>query len=101
MGAALISEKNNHIKIDILSSVINPQTKEKLVQPILLISSLVCAIFTFYSTRFWLDEWTYASSNEYFTVIMALIIPIGFFILAFHFLLLSHTGFESDKSSSL
>ena len=98
MGAALISEQNNHIKIDILSCFLNEQQKEKLARPLLLISAIVSAVFAYHSFLFWIDEWNYAPANEQWPALMALIIPLGFTILSLHFLLIIVTGFEHEKT---
>jgi len=56
MGAALVSEQSNHIKIDILSAFLNSRQKEKLVRPLLILSSIICGFLAWYSTSFWIDE---------------------------------------------
>jgi len=99
-GAALVCEQNNHIKIDILSAFLNTRQKEILLRPLLIISSLVCAIFAWHATGFWLDELKYAPAHELWIAYMALILPIGFSILSLHFLLLVITGFSSPAVSS-
>lgn len=96
MGAALVSEQNRHIKIDILVPFLSLEQQEKLIRPLLLLCSVICAIFAWYSIGFWLDEWQYAPSNERWSVYLALILPIGFFILSLHLLLLTITGFEHE-----
>ncbi len=98
MGAALVSEQSNHIKIDILSAFLNNRQKEKLVRPLLILSSTLCALFAWYASLFWMDEWNYASDYEMWSVYLALILPIGFIILSLHFLLLTITGFEHNKT---
>lgn len=91
MGAALVSEGNQHIKIDCVTAVINESKKQKLKTPLLVISSAVCAIFFYYAVQFWLDEKTYAPDNEQLSLYLALILPFGFLTLSLHFLLLSLT----------
>jgi len=100
-GAALVTEQNNHIKIDILSAFLSSRQKEILVRPLLIISSIVCGIFSWYASRFWLDELNYAPAYELWIVYMALILPIGFFVLSLHFLLLAITDFEHESTDSL
>ena len=97
MGAALVSEQNRHIKIDLLTHVLSLDQQEKLIRPLLLFCALISGIFAWYSAGFWLDEWQYAPSNERWSVYLALILPIGFFILALHLLLLTITGFEHER----
>lgn len=89
MGAALISEGNRHIKIDCVTSVIHDSFKSRLKSPLLFISSAISFSFFWYSLQFWLDENQYASANESLALYMALILPVGFFILGLHFLLLA------------
>jgi len=99
MGAALVSEGNQHIKIDCVTAVINDTKKQKLKMPLLLISSIVCGIFFWYALLFWLDEKSYAQDNEQLALYLALILPFGFFILSLHFLLLSITQSSSEQTS--
>jgi len=89
MGAALISEGNRHIKIDCVTSVIRDSLKSRIKAPMLFISSVISFIFFWYALQFWLDENQYASTNELLALYMALILPLGFFILGLHFLLLA------------
>mgnify|MGYP000388964316 CR=1 FL=1 len=96
MGAALVSEQNNHIKIDLLPNLLSPQNKKKLALPILILSVCVCLIFFWYASAFWLDEFNYAPKNERIAVYLALALPSGFLILGLHFFLLSITGFNND-----
>ena len=91
MGAALASESSQHIKIDCINSLLKPAVKETLKIPLLFISAVICGGFFWYAVRFWLDERLYAPSNEILALYLALIIPIGFFILTLHFLLLTLT----------
>lgn len=93
MGAALVSEQNKHIKIDILTPLMSTGQQEKLTRPLLLISSIISGIFAWYSIVFWLDEWQYAPVYDRWSVYLALILPVGFFILSLHLLLLTITGF--------
>lgn len=95
MGAALISEKNNHIKIDILSAYLTDKMKKNIEKPLLLITAMICFLFSWFSAKFWLDEYTNSQANELFAVYLALILPLGFIILGLHFSLLTITGFSS------
>jgi len=96
MGAALVSEQNRHIKIDILTAFLSTEQQEKLIRPLLLLCAVISTVFAWYSVSFWLDEWQYAPANERWSVYLALILPIGFFILALHLFLLTITGFEHE-----
>jgi len=99
MGAALVSEGNQHIKIDCVTSVINNSKKQKLKTPLLLISAFICSIFFWYALQFWIDEKSYAQNNEQLALYLALILPFGFFTLSLHFLLLGLTQSFTEKEA--
>ena len=98
MGAALACENSQHIKMDFINSLLKPDFKTQLTFPLLFISSMICAVFFFYALQFWLDERLYAPNNEQLALYLALIIPVGFFTLCLHFLLLSLT-LKKDNSN--
>lgn len=98
MGAALVSEGNRHIKIDIINTAIRPSQRDKITKPLQLLSSLICAVFFWYALQFWLDERQYAPDSEQLALYMALILPAGFFILSLHFFLLV---FSKDNHDGL
>lgn len=100
MGAALACEGNNHIKIDALCAYLPQEKKNRLLKPLFLLSSLITSLLAWYSTVFWLDEWNYATGNQYLSVFMALILPCGFIVLGLHFLLLVFLGINSQTPSS-
>jgi len=97
MGAALASESSQHIKIDCINSLLKPSIKDALKIPLLFISAIICAAFFSYALQFWLDEKLYAPDNEKLALYLALIIPVGFFTLSLHFLLLALTLNKQDK----
>ena len=99
MGAALACENSQHIKMDCVNSVINPNLKNKLKSPLLLASTLICSTFFWFALNFWLDEYQYAPNNEHLALYLALAIPIGFFVLSLHFFLLFVT-LEQNKPST-
>lgn len=89
MGAALACEGSRHIKMDFINSLLKPTFKQALSKPLLLMCATLCATFFWYALQFWLDEQRYAPANEQLALYLSLIIPIGFFILSLHFLLIS------------
>ena len=101
MGAALVSEQNNHIKIDVLTHFLSEQRQEQLVRPLILLSGIVCAVFAWYSYGFWLEELDYAPANERLAAYLTIILPAGFSILSLHLLLLTITGFEHLEDKKL
>jgi len=96
MCAALVSEQNNHIKVDLLPNLLTSRHKKNLAVPILVLSACICLVFFWYASAFWLDEFNYAPQNERIAVYLALALPSGFLVLGLHFLLLSITGFNDD-----
>jgi len=98
MGAALACEGNRHIKMDFINSLIKPSFKQSLSKPLLLMSASLCAVFFWYALQFWLDEKQYAPANEQLALYLSLIIPIGFFVLSLHFLLISFS-LKSSKEN--
>lgn len=88
MGAALATDANQHIKIDSLNSISSEAFKIKIKKPLILICAIISGVFCWYGWIFWLDERLYAPSNEQLALYLALIIPLGFFILSLHFFLL-------------
>ena len=99
MGAGIVSENNNHIKIDILSTTHYNTRTLRIEKPFMFLASITCFIFTWYSANFWLDEFKYAQSNELLSAYFSFILPFGFIILSLHFLLLSITGFSHNQIS--
>ena len=99
-GAALITEHNKHIKIDVLAALMPADKKMNLVRPFLLIATIVCLLFAWYAGKFWLDEWEYAPVNDRVSVYLALVLPAGFMLLALHFFLLTLIGPESKSVSA-
>ncbi|MDH5570749.1 MAG: TRAP transporter small permease subunit [Gammaproteobacteria bacterium] len=96
MGAALVSETNKHIKIDILVAFLSFRQKQILFRPLLIASAIVCLLFAWLSTQFWTAEWDYSTAHERWTVLLALILPAGFITISLHFILLSITGISPD-----
>lgn len=93
-GAGLVTERGQHIRIDVLASLLSPQQRKILVRPLMGLSALLCAALAWYGGLFWLGEWQYAPNNERWAAVMAAVIPVGFAVLALHFLLVSLLGFD-------
>lgn len=100
MGAALITEDDKHIRIDILRTVIPERYTRWLTTPLLLLAAAICAVFAWHATRFWLDEWHYAAASERWQTLLALILPFGFGVLGLHFLLCALTGQSGKEKAS-
>lgn len=99
MGAILATDAGRHIKIDVATTCVPAQTMRRIAPVFYFFSAIFSAIFCWYSVLFWWDEWIYAPANEKWVVPMALILPIGFGLLALHFLLLSVLGLEDEPDN--
>jgi len=94
-GAGLVTEQGRHIKIDALASVLSLRLRKMLARPLTALAALLCAVLAWYAGLFWLDEWQYAPINERWAAALTIVIPVGFSVLALHFLLVSLLGSES------
>lgn len=92
LGAALITEDQKHIKIDFLTHFFNQHQKDMMLRPLAIFAAMVCSVFAWHATRFWLDEWHFSSSQDSWIALLALILPVGFGLIALHFVLLAVTG---------
>jgi TRAP-type C4-dicarboxylate transport system permease small subunit len=97
MGAVLATERVCHIKCDVISAFVSPQTRVRIMRPLFVLSALICAALCWYAARFWWDEWQYAGSHEKWSVPLALILPVGFALLAFHMLLTGLMGSHASE----
>ena len=86
-GAAIAADSQRHIRIDTLATWLPKIWLARLHRPLNTIAMLVCAVLTQAAARFWLDEWQYAAETDRWQALLNLIIPIGFGLLALHFLL--------------
>ena len=99
-GAGLVTEQGRHIKIDVLANLLSPRQQAMLARPLLALAAMLCATLAWYAGLFWLDEWHYAPVNERCAAVLAIVIPIGFGVLALHFLLLSLPGSQAEVESN-
>lgn len=96
-GAGLVTERSRHIKIDVLANVLPPHLRMMLRRPLAMMGALLCAVLAWYAGLFWLDEWQYAPANERWAAALAMVVPVGFMVLALHFALISLLGAEADS----
>lgn len=86
-GAAIAADAQRHIRIDSLATWLSTRALDRLHRPLNVIAMLVCAALTQAAARFWLDEWQHVADPERWQTALNLIIPVGFGLLALHFLL--------------
>lgn len=87
MGAVIATSKLRHIKIDVLTTFMSKRLLSLLRCPLAVFSALVCAVLSYHAGIFVADEWQYSPANERWTVPFTIIYPLGFGLLALHFLL--------------
>lgn len=96
MGAILATPHLRHIKIDALTPLLKKKQLDQLRIPLLLFTTLVCAVLCYPSLQFALDEWEYAPANERWTLVFTLIYPLGFALLSLHFFILCFKPAHSE-----
>ncbi len=87
VGAAIATAHDRHIRVDVIAHCLTKAWQRRLVVPLRLISAAICLFFAHAAYQFWLDEWEYAADHEVGFVLLNLILPAGFALLALHFLI--------------
>lgn len=87
LGAALATSRHHHIRIDLVSHLHDGRLALLLFRPLQFIGGGICLILAWAALRFWLDEHQYAAPHELWLAWLNLILPIGFALIALHFLL--------------
>lgn len=85
-GAALAISYDRHIKVDVVAHWLPQHTRQQLYRPLQFLGMAICTILGAAAARFWLDEWEYSAPHEHWMVILNLILPAGFGLLAVQFL---------------
>lgn len=100
LGAALAVAQDRHIKVDIAVYCLTARARARLYRPFCLLSALICAIFFSAAWRFFHVAWGAAAPNERWVMAMAIILPVGYLLLAVHFLLQTLVG-SSNKDADI
>ncbi|MDQ1363632.1 MAG: TRAP-type transport system small permease protein [Pseudomonadota bacterium] len=100
LGAALVTEDQGHIRIDFLAHLITAKLKNILLRPLSMVAAIICSLFAWHATRFWLDEWQYTITPDRWITLLALILPAGFALIALHFLLLALLGAKPARQDA-
>lgn len=95
-GAALAVDRERHIKIDVGCSFLSPGMLARLYRPMHLITALISGLFTHAAVRYWQDAWAYAPDHERWLVLVGLIVPLGFALIALHSLIATLLGKDGD-----
>ena len=100
LGAALAVAQDRHIKIDIAVYCLTPGMRARLYRPFCLLSASICTIFFFAALRFFHVAWLAAASDERWVMAMAIILPVGYLLLALHFLLQTLVGSSNQDTGT-
>lgn len=99
-GATLAIESQRHIKLDVVAVFMKPANIRLLKPPLYLIGAILCAVLAWAASRFWYDDWQYIAEHERWSSVLALVTPLGFLLLALHFLIGGlFTPAESSESA--
>lgn len=96
-GAALASDTDQHIKIDVLCAFLKPDRLKQLYRPLHATGALITLLLTQAAARLWWEEWSYAAPFEHWTVVLMSIVPVGFGLLCLHFTLDALAGPENGS----
>ena len=100
LGAALAVTLDRHIRVDIAAHWLSPDWRARLYRPFCLLSAVVCALFLDAAVRFLQQAWLFSPVSERWLVMLAVIIPAGYFLLLVHFLLESIIGRGTPPAGS-
>ncbi|MDH5437127.1 MAG: TRAP transporter small permease subunit [Gammaproteobacteria bacterium] len=100
MGAAMAVDEYKHIKLDIANAFLRRAAKWYMFRIVFFLAAIISAVFCFYSSLFWLDEWHYIPVNEKWAVPLLSVMPIGFALLAIHFFIAALIGLPRGDESS-
>lgn len=87
LGAVLATDFDRHIKVDIAATLL-PRVAALLQRPFQFLAAGVCGLLSNAAWHFWREEWAYAAPGEAWIAALEIILPVGFALLALHFLLL-------------
>lgn len=86
-GAAIAVHSHRHIRIDVLNLILPAAWQRRLLVPLQLIASGVCAALAWPAARFWWEEWHAIAPAEQIATGLLVIFPFGFAALSLHFLI--------------
>ena len=100
VGAAIATAHDRHIRVDVIAHCLASAWQRRLEYPLRLISAAICLFFAHAAYQFWIDEWEYAAPHEVWFVLLNLILPIGFALLALHFLIGRRPDIPASRRSA-
>lgn len=85
-GAALACLRGRHIRLDIVGNL-SVRGAALIARLFNLATAVVCGLLCVAAYRFWMAEWTNASPGSEWVAVLAIILPVGFALLAAAFVL--------------
>lgn len=98
-GAALATDSDRHIKIDVVCAWLSSRWRDRLFRPLQAVGAIICYILFQSALRFWRDEWQFTADHDRWQVILNLVIPVGFGLLCLHFLMGVVLGPRAQKAT--
>ena len=101
LGAVVAARNDKHINVDILSRLLSQAGRRRLRSLIHVISSGVCVVITYSSLRFVIEEFSFGSTvfSQIPAWIAESVIPLGFGLIAIHYLVLAVFEFRMSRQS--
>lgn len=93
-GAAIAVHSHRHIRVDVLNLILPAAWQRRLIVPLQLFASVVCAALAWPAARFWWAEWQATALADQIATALLLIFPLGFTALTLHFLISAGAGTE-------
>ncbi len=90
LGSIIASRSNNHIKMDLLLKLLSVVWQQRVQRVVHLCTAIACGVLAWVSAQFVLMEYQFGSLllGDYPSWWFQLILPVGFFLIAWRYLLL-------------
>lgn len=89
IGAVLAVRPRRHVKIDLGPAWLGERFSARVAPWLNVFSTVVCALLAWAAMRFWWQEWVHVNPASRGVVLLSLILPFGFSLLAVNFLIRS------------
>lgn len=102
LGAVVAARNDKHINVDVLSRLLSETGRRYLQSAIHLLSSAVCLVIAITSLQFVIEEFKVGSTVLASTPawMAESVIPLGFGLIAFHYLLLAIFEFRGESQAA-
>ena len=91
-GAARAATAGRHLKLDVLPQLLPAGLQRVLGRVLALAAAAISAVLAWAGWRFWTLEWDYTPDHERWLFALALVIPLGFGLIALHLALRALSG---------